>query len=385
MAKVSVLSCSEYELNILMTTIKKSLDNIIDCDAVFTEGKRVYLKVNAVSPQNGNRAYTTNPLFLQALIRILKQYPVTIIVGDNPPYRELKQVLTGNGMLRVIEEEQVILSDNTKTITINNPTPIIYSSFEVSREMVEADILINLPKLKTHSFTYYSGAQKNLFGLIYGLAKAQWHVKASDPSLFGTMINDLYLASKNQFTSNHFIHLMDAIDVLEGEGPTTGGTKRYLGYIIASTNAISLDRIALELAGLDYTKSFITMKAAEHQIEPTALSEILIVGSRLRLPSQRLKEPEKTMSKTKIIRRQWVKNLVLELPIINHILCIKCGECTKICPLGTMKINKKGDFPKFNRNKCIRCWCCSEVCPVAAIRKGRRPLIGRIIFKLYEK
>ena len=47
--------------------------------------------------------------------------------------------------------------------------------------MIEVDLLVNLPKLKTHSLTYMSVAEKNLFGMIYGLSKAGWHVGPTTP------------------------------------------------------------------------------------------------------------------------------------------------------------------------------------------------------------
>ena len=72
--------------------------------------------------------------------------------------------------------------------------------------------------------------------------------------------------------------------------------------------------------------------------------------------------------------------MILEHPIINKDKCIKCGECAKICPPKTMRI-EKGQFPHLKNNLCIRCWCCGEVCPKSAIDKSKRPMLGKILLK----
>ena len=82
----------------------------------------------------------------------------------------------------------------------------------------------------------------------------------------------------------------------------------------------------------------------------------------------------------KILKIRFLRNLLLEHPIIDKNKCIKCGECAKICPPKTMTIKPK-QTPSLKSINCIRCWCCAEVCPQNAISKSKRPLIGKIILK----
>lgn len=363
MTKVSLIKQDSYELESLKKTIKQSLSNIIDIKEIFSNNKKVLIKVNAVSNMKQDLGYTTNPSFLKALIQVLKEFPVKIYVGDNPPFKDLKQVLKGNGMYKVIIDENVELIDNIPSTTIKTSRPIKFSEFNVSKNFVEADIMINVPKLKTHSLSYLSCAEKNLFGLIYGLQKANWHVKASDPHSFGCLINDLYIATKECFKENHLIHLCDAITCLEGDGPTTGGTTKHIGAIICSTSAISLDQIALKVASLDASKSFITSIALENKLEDTSFYKIELIGNSIdEFKDNFLKEPLKPLRSIKILEKQFIKNILLEHPIIDYNKCLKCGSCVKICPPHTMKMTKSGEIPHLNPKKCIRCWCCSEVC-----------------------
>ena len=378
MHNVSIIKQENYNLDQLKNNIKQSLNNIINMDEIFTEGKTVMLKVNAVSNMNYEHGYTTHPDFLRALIKVLKEYPVKIIVGDNHPFQNIKSTLKGNGVLKVIEEENVQLANNHDLKNITSSNFLQYNSFKVSKEFVEADIMINLPKLKTHSFTYFSCAQKNLFGLIYGLEKANWHVIANNPKDFGIMINDLYCITKEQFKENHLIHLCDAIECLQGDGPTTGGNKTKMNVIFASTSGVALDIVGLKMAGLDLEKSFITTTALNNNIELSNKDDIEIVGNYF--GEYTLEEPIKPIGSIKILNNQFMKNLLLEHPIVDKDKCLKCGACATICPKHTMKI-KKGEYPKLSKNQCIRCWCCSEVCPVSAIYKSKRPFIGRIIIK----
>ena len=132
------------------------------------------------------------------------------------------------------------------------------------------------------------------------------------------------------------------------------------------------------MAGLDLEKSFITTIALKNNIELSNKDDIEVIGNYFEQYS--LEEPEKPLGAIKLLNNQFMKNLLLEHPIVDKDKCLKCGACAKICPKHTMKI-KAGEYPKLKVNQCIRCWCCSEVCPVSAISKSKRPLLGKIIIK----
>lgn len=378
MTNVSLFKCNDYNLDEIKTIIERSFEGLGGLKNLIKPGHVVFLKVNAVSNLSSSLGYTTNPIFLKAMIQVLKQINCKIIVGDNPPFHALKKTLKGNGMMAVCEEEHVEIAENTLLMTISNSKSFHYSSFEVSKQMIECDCLINLPKLKTHALTYFSGAIKNYFGLIYGLEKAKWHVKASDPLTFSAMICDLYQAVKESFKDKVLLNFCDGIVALEGEGPTTGGKARPLGAIIASQDALALDVVAIKLAGLEIEKSPITTTAIKANLGTGDLNNIKIIGERVESFSTNLVEPKKTHPGGRILQYQWIKNILLETPKVSKVKCIKCGECTKICPPQTMKIIN-GNYPHLQNSRCIRCWCCAEVCPKGAITKGKRPILGRII------
>lgn len=378
MTKVSLFKCDDYHLEDLKAIIQKSFEALGGLNNLINESDVVFLKVNAVSNLPSHLGYTTNPIFLKAMIQVVKETGCKIIVGDNPPFHNLKKTLKGNGMLAICEEEQVEICDNTILTNITNDQNFHYSSFEVSKQMIDCDVLINLPKLKTHALTYFSGAVKNYFGLIYGLEKAKWHVKASDPATFSAMIADLYGAVTYTFKDKVLLNFCDGVIALEGEGPTTGGKARQLGAILASKDAVALDAVCLKLANLEIEKSPITLAAMKADLGTGDIEKINIIGDSLDSFNTKLVEPQKTHPGMKILKYQWMKNILLELPKINKNLCIKCGECTKICPPQTLKI-KNGNYPTLKNSRCIRCWCCAEVCTKGAITKGKRPLLGRII------
>ena len=266
---------------------------------------------------------------------------------------------------------------------ISNPNYKMYSEFEVSKQMIDADVLINLPKLKTHTLAYMTCAEKNFFGLIYGLNKSAWHIKASNPLQFGDAINDLYGALLESYKGKTIVHLCDGILGLEGEGPGASGDPKNAKVLMASYDAIALDRIACELVKLDQSKLFITNIGTERGYGEGDLNKINIIGDQLALFSDiKFKAPKDSLSHVglKILQIKFLRNLILEHPTINKNNCIKCGECAKICPPKTMTI-EKGNYPHLKNIQCIRCWCCAEICPRNAIEKSDRPILGKILLK----
>ena len=360
------------------------LNSVLDNGNVIKDNMTIFLKTNALAPHPKDRAITTHPSVVEAVIKYLKKYNVKIIVGDNPATKEMKTVYKVNGTLDVIEKENVELANNKELKVISAKEYTRYKDFNVSKEIVEADILINLPKLKTHGLAYFTGAEKNFFGTIYGLEKAQWHVKSSTPLEFGEAMSDLYSAIKEEMKNKIIVNLMDGIEGIEGEGPSTGGNKKSANVLLASKDAIALDRVAIEIVKLDYKKSFISIISSNRGLGEFNLENIKIEGDSLELFKEIKFEPAKIeeigIRSLRLVNKYNVKNLVLEHPKFDKNKCIKCGECKKICPPQAItQENKK--LPKVNKNKCIRCWCCQEVCPVNAINKSKRPWIGRIFFK----
>jgi len=372
------------DYNDIQEKVNYLLNNVLDNGKVIKDNMVVFLKTNALAPHPASRAITTHPLVVQAVIRYFKKYNVRIIVGDNPATKEMKTVYKVNGTMDVVEKENVELANNSELKVINAVEYKRYREFNVSKQIIEADILVNLPKLKTHGLAYFTGAEKNLFGLIYGLEKAQWHVKASSPLEFGEAMSDLYGTIKNEFKDKIFVNLMDGIEGLEGEGPSTGGNKKEANVLLASKDAIALDRVAMEIVKLDYTKSFISVISANRGLGEFDLDNISIEGDDLSLFKDVKFVPAKVeevgIRSLKINNKINTKRFILEHPKFDKSKCIKCGECKKICPPQAITM-EKGKVPRVNKGKCIRCWCCAEVCPVNAISKSKRPFLGRIFFK----
>jgi uncharacterized protein (DUF362 family)/Pyruvate/2-oxoacid:ferredoxin oxidoreductase delta subunit len=383
MTKVAIEKCDSYDLDLVTSKINKMLDNLGGIESIIKKDAKVFIKLNCVGPNPPELGITTHPIFTKAVISIVKKQTNNIIIGDNPATKDITFTLKKCGLYDVIMEENLKIIDGRKQVLITNPNYKLFSSFEVSSEMIDVDVLINLPKLKTHSLTYMTVAQKNLFGTIYGLTKAAWHVRASNPLQFGDALNDLYGAILNSFKDKTILHICDGIIGLEGEGPSTGGSPINSKVMLASLDAVSLDRVAVEVANLDYSKLFVTKIAHEREYGEANLSKIEIVGNQIKdFKDLKFLEPVNQFSSwgLKLLRFRVLRNIVLEHPIIDHSKCIKCKECIKICPPKSMNISNN-KFPKAKTLTCIRCWCCGEVCPVGAISKSKRPLLGRLLLK----
>lgn len=379
---VYIKKCNEYDFDLVKEKVNELFTELNLLEKI-NENTNVFVKLNLVGPFEPNLGITTHPVVLKAVLDILKQKTNHIIIGDNPATRDQIFTMKKCGIYDVIKEYDCEILDGKVFTRITNSNYKMYSEFEVSKQMIDADILINLPKLKTHTLAYMTCAEKNFFGLIYGLNKSAWHVKASNPLQFGNAINDLYGALLESYKNKTIVHLCDGILGLEGEGPSAAGDPKYANALIASYDAIALDRVACELVKLDHNKLYITNIGEERKYGEGNLKNINIIGNQLdEFKDINFKAPKDSLSHVglKILRIKFLRNLLLEHPTINKDKCIKCGECAKICPPKTMVI-EKGNFPHLKNIQCIRCWCCAEVCPKNAIEKSNRPILGKILLK----
>lgn len=379
---VVIKKCEEYDFNLVREKINE-IFNTLDFYSKINKDTNVFIKLNLVGAFDCSLGITTHPIVLKAVLDLLKDKTNNIVVGDNPATKDQIVTLKKCGLYNIIKEYNCDILEPTIFTKINNSNPKIYNTFEVSKQMIDADVLINIPKLKTHTLAYMTVAQKNFFGLIYGLNKSAWHVKASNPLEFGEAINDLYGALLESYKDKTILHLCDGILGLEGEGPSSAGNPKNANCLLGSYDAVSLDRIACELVKLDHSKLYITNIAGERKYGEGDLYKINILGDDLsNFEDIHFVAPKDSLSHIglKFLRFKFLRNLILEHPKINKDKCIKCGECAKICPPKTMKL-EKGQIPHLKNTQCIRCWCCAEVCPRSAIDKSNRPLLGKILLK----
>ncbi len=350
------------------------------------ETTKVLLKPNLLAKHPAAHAVTTHPEVLRAVIRACKKRGVLaqhITVADsagglyNPVL--MKQLYQGCGLAAVCEAEAVASYTACKSVMVPVHEGKVAHEFELLVPVVEADVIINLPKLKTHVMTGLTAATKNLFGTIPGLKKAEWHTRFPDRERFGDMLIDLYQTVAPQ------IHLLDGIVGMEGDGPA-GGTPRTAGVLLASEDALNLDLAAAYLIGIAPMR--IPYLAAGHArgLCGDAFSLADLQGEVEGFaPFADWKLPESYLGEASVdfgnhvpkpfrpMARKFLARLAPH-PVVQHKDCIGCGKCAEICPKDTivMKDNKA----TIQKSNCIRCFCCHEMCPVKAIAVKKFNLFG---------
>ena len=377
---VSAIPCRDYNKYEVKTALSALLDSFGGLDWL-KNGMCVAIKANLVTFAKPETATTTHPSLICALVELLLERGASrVIVGDSPGglYNAafLNKVYSVCG-LSAVEECGGELNRNFAQSEARFDAAKVAHSFTYTAYLDEADAIINFCKLKTHGMMGMSAAAKNMFGVIPGTMKPEYHFRYPNAADFARMIVDIdeYFADKMKLC------IADAIVGMEGNGPTQG-TPREIGAILASTSPHKLDMVCAKVIGLSLDSIPTLGAARERELIPESIDMLNIYGDidSLTITDYNHVAVRNSLlfdSKSKLFGKIARKCLEAK-PKVKPKECKGCKKCKEICP--AQAITMKDGKPVIDRKKCIKCFCCQEFCPFGAM-KVKRPLPARVLNK----
>jgi uncharacterized protein (DUF362 family)/Pyruvate/2-oxoacid:ferredoxin oxidoreductase delta subunit len=360
--KVSITRCTKYTYSHVLAGVRDALKPLGGIKAYVKRGDRVMLKPNLLSAKHPDRCVTTHPSIVKAVAQLVQEVGGIPAIGDSPAVGGLRRVAAQAGIAEVADELGSPLVEFKEVAEIKTDEAYTFRRFELAKAVLEADVVINLPKVKTHSQTLLTLGVKNTFGCIPGMRKAKWHLKAgTNHAYFAGMLAELCQIVKPALT------IADGVIGMEGDGPGSGDP-RPLGLILAGVNPLALDATICQIIGVPPEELPTIQAARQRGFEETNPKQIEILGLRLeevqvapfRLPARF----DAQWNLPGFIKRP-LKNVFVPKPRVDRDLCGKCGACAEVCPPQAISLSNKK--VRIDYRKCIRCYCCQEVCPEGAV------------------
>lgn len=366
-AKVAFVRCADYS-----TDLQKSVDTLLShlggLTAFVKPGSRVLIKPNMLTDRTPEQAVTTHPELVRCVIRAVRQAGGTPSVGDSPSnVSKLEKVWEKTGIKNVCDAENVPLISFDKAGS--QPFTSGGINFSISRPVLEADLIINMPKVKTHVLTILTCSVKNLYGTVPGFQKATLHKLHPTPKSFAALLAAIYARVRPQLT------IADGIIGMDGDGPSAGEPFK-LGFLAASTDAVALDATVCRILGINPAYAAGLTELAGQGIGTIDAEQIDILGTPLReLSATGFKVPGTLRSR--LIPGWFVRMLGRFLWIRPSFTdrCVACSLCVKACPVKALTL-EKSKRPLLEAARCIGCCCCHEVCPQHAVELTQSPLLS---------
>ena len=361
---VSIQRCSSYDPDTVRDALNKTLAPLGGMGTFVTPGARVLLKPNLLTGRPPDAAVTTHPEVVRAVALEVLGAGGQVFLGDSPAVGSLASVLKKTVIAPVIEELGIRAVSFRTPISVPVPEGGVYKSFLLAQEASGYDLIVNLPKFKTHGMMTVTFAVKNMFGLVVGAAKPGWHLQASDPALFADMLLDVWRALPPG------LNIMDGVIAMEGNGPGSGDPLD-LGILMASPSALAMDTAAGPIAGVATERNPVLYRAVRRGIEGAVPDDIQVLGEAVEEVRKAFALP-KSASRVDFRLPDWLnrpaRKSLNSFPRLNPDPCTSCGQCAEICPVDAITLNGKPRHGGVvDKDLCISCFCCQEICPEKAI------------------
>ncbi len=364
MYNVYVSSAVSYDVNELNVLIEKQFSTLnID----IKKGSTVVLKPNLVIKSKAEEAIITHPNVTAAVGNYVKKRGGKVLIAESPGglYTPpiMKSIFDACGYTEMADEHGFSLYTECEFSEKDHVIGEKVKKFEIVKPFLEADLIINIAKLKSHGMLNYSGASKNLFGTVPGLKKPEFHMRFQSVQDFSTMLVDLNMCH------GKVVSVIDGITAMEGDGPT-GGRPTDIGVLISSDSQFAADFIGTQIVNMNPHKLPLLKIAMDKKVCPTKIEEINLYGD----DYKKLVKKDFLMPKSKPLDFSnkipkcflpLVKKIMTPYPKIKHKNCVGCGKCKESCPANVITIVNKKAY--INNKNCIKCFCCHEMCPFKVV------------------
>ncbi|MCI9665313.1 MAG: DUF362 domain-containing protein [Lachnospiraceae bacterium] len=375
-AKVSLLPTKSYDWPLVRDAVAEHFSLL---EVSIAPDRPVVLKPNLILRCGPERAATFHPMVLEAVLAQLRDMGVkNIAVAESPggPFTPglLKALFDKTGVAKAAAKYHVPCITETQGIQRHRTENLLCRTFDIIAPVTEDVFLIDLCKVKTHCMMTFSGGVKNLFGCVPGLLKPQLHYRWPQLSDFSRMLLELAQTVAPQLT------VIDAIDAMEGNGPT-GGTSHPLHLLLAARDLYTQDYFAAGLMKLDPMKIEMIRQAAELGLARP--DEIELTGDPVPAGLTPFKLPDTkgldfSGNVPAFLKKPFLffaGRLLKSYPQVDREKCVGCGKCAESCPAHVIRIapgrhpgtSGAGKKAVFHKKGCISCFCCQEMCPVKAI------------------
>ncbi len=374
--KVSLQKVSDYGHQNLREGLIRSFSLLGGLEFLIKPGSKIFVKINHLSPPSlPDEAIVTHPDFTREVLRLLLDLNCDITVGDDIHSKDqdgflisgYRNVCNGLGIRLLNLREQGFRE-------VECDGQILKKAF-ISPVVLDAEYIINLPKLKNHSFTFYTGAIKNMYGIIPHGLRCSYHRQFIKNEIFSQMLVDIFSCAQPH------LNIMDAIVAMEGEGPSAGKPKN-VGLIIASSDAVALDAVAVRIIGTDPLLVPSIVCGEERGFGTAQLENIEILGEKIQ--DIAIKDFKPSTIATGLIKKRvpafmhaYIQDQLIMIPEVFQKNCTSCGECADACPTGAARLHKEDERARIDKHLCIHCMCCHEVCHFHAIDLKQKT-VGRL-------
>jgi uncharacterized protein (DUF362 family) len=240
--KVSLTRCDDYDPAKVQAALLKHFELHGGINAFINKGDKVLIKPNMIAPRPPDCAVQTDPVVIVELAKIFLDFGAKPFVADSPAWSNAAACAEALGIVEPLKKLGVRIRQLGKPVkcTLEHSG----TKIGISSVALEADKIINLPKLKTHQQIVATIAVKNMFGCVSGKAKAIWHYrKGATFDNFCTMLIDIYKLLSPVIT------IIDAVVVMEGPGPIRGNPRK-LGWLVASADPMAAEVVCCDLIGI---------------------------------------------------------------------------------------------------------------------------------------